>query len=202
MISCGQALVDLLAQHEVETVFGIPGVHTLELYRGLAASGLRHVTPRHEQGAGFMADGWGRVSGRPGVCFVITGPGVTNVLTPMGQAYHDSKPLLIVSAAVAATDHGRGTIHDLPDQAGLTAAVTAFSHSVRDPEELPDVLARAWEVFQSARPGPSTSRYRSMSSGARRARCAVRPARRLHHGSPGPTQSGRPPTCCIGRGGP
>lgn len=154
MISCGQALVDLLAQHEVETIFGIPGVHTLELYRGLAASGLRHVTPRHEQGAGFMADGWGRVSGRPGVCFVITGPGVTNVLTPMGQAYHDSKPLLIVSAAVAATDHGRGTIHDLPDQAGLTAAVTAFSHSVRDPEELPDVLARAWEVFQSGRARP------------------------------------------------
>ena len=74
MISCGQALVDLLAQHEVETIFGIPGVHTLELYRGLAASGLRHVTPRHEQGAGFMADGWGRVSGRPGVCFASSAP--------------------------------------------------------------------------------------------------------------------------------
>jgi acetolactate synthase-1/2/3 large subunit len=70
----GEALVTMLEQAGVDIVFGIPGVHTIELYRGLAASSIRHVTPRHEQGAGFMADGYARVTGRPGVCFVITGP--------------------------------------------------------------------------------------------------------------------------------
>ena len=77
----GEALIDLLAVNGVEVVFGIPGVHTVELYRGLAGSVIRHVTPRHEQGAGFMADGYARVSGKPGVALVITGPGLTNTIT-------------------------------------------------------------------------------------------------------------------------
>ena len=89
----GQALVRLLANYDVDTVFGIPGVHTLELYRGLPGSGIRHVLTRHEQGAGFMADGYARVSGKPGVCFIITGPGVTNAATAIGQAYADSIPI-------------------------------------------------------------------------------------------------------------
>ena len=89
----GQALVRLLANYGVDTVFGIPGVHTLELYRGLPGSNIRHVLTRHEQGAGFMADGYARVTGKPGVCFVISGPGVTNVATPIGQAYADSIPM-------------------------------------------------------------------------------------------------------------
>ncbi|UCF41786.1 MAG: hypothetical protein JSW43_05535, partial [Gemmatimonadota bacterium] len=78
MASCGEALVRILESYGVELVFGVPGVHTLELYRGLSRSAIRHVSPRHEQGAGFMADGYARASGRPGVCFVITGPGMTN----------------------------------------------------------------------------------------------------------------------------
>jgi glyoxylate carboligase len=82
----GETLIDLLEANDVDVVFGIPGVHTVELYRGLAASNIRHVTPRHEQGAGFMADGYARVSGKPGVCLVITGPGLTNIITPMAQA--------------------------------------------------------------------------------------------------------------------
>ena len=73
-VTCGQALVKLLANYGVDTVFGIPGVHTLELYRGLPGSPIRHVLARHEQGAGFMADGYARVSGKPGVCFIISGP--------------------------------------------------------------------------------------------------------------------------------
>jgi acetolactate synthase-1/2/3 large subunit len=154
MSSCGVAAVRLLESYGVTTVFGIPGVHTLEYYRGLADSGIRHVTPRHEQGAGFMADGWGRVTGHPGVSLVITGPGVTNVLTPVGQAHHDSQPLLVLSAAVDPAAHRRGTIHDLPDQRGLTGAVTAFSATVRNLEELVEAFARAWDVFESGRPRP------------------------------------------------
>lgn len=86
----GQQLIALLEAYGVDTVFGIPGVHTLELYRGLAASKIKHITPRHEQGAGFMADGYARITAKPGVCFVITGPGLTNIATAMGQALGDS----------------------------------------------------------------------------------------------------------------
>ena len=154
MTTTGEAVVGLLEQYGVGTVFGIPGVHTLEIYRGLAGSGIRHVTPRHEQGAGFMADAWGRVTGEPGVCFLISGPGVTNALTPVAQAYHDSRPLLVISSVVPAARRGEGDIHDLPDQRGLTSAITAFSHTVTDPAELPEVLARAYDAFTARRPRP------------------------------------------------
>lgn len=152
----GEALVRLLEQYGVDTVFGIPGVHTLEIYRGLARSSIRHVTPRHEQSAGFMADAWARVSGRPGVCVVITGPGLTNVLNPVAQAYHDSVPLLVLSSVTATADRGKGygLLHDLPDQRALTASITAFSHTVSHASELSEVLARAWEVFEGGRPRP------------------------------------------------
>jgi acetolactate synthase I/II/III large subunit len=154
MPSCGEALITLIERTGATTVFGIPGVHTLELYRGIGASGLRHVAPRHEQGAAFMADGYARVTGRPGVCVLIGGPGLTNAITPIAQAYHDSVPLLIVSGAVPASQRDLGEIHDLPDQQALLDTVTAFSHTVTDPDELGEVMDRALEVFGSRRPRP------------------------------------------------
>jgi acetolactate synthase-1/2/3 large subunit len=154
LTSCGEAVVELLEAMGTDTVFGIPGVHTLELYRGLARSDVRHITPRHEQGAGFMADGWARVTGRPGVCVLISGPGLTNALTPIAQAHHDSIPMLVISGVVPEAERGLGEIHDLPDQHALLAAVTAFSHTVSDPAELPDVFARAQDVFTARRPRP------------------------------------------------
>ena len=84
MATCGEALIRLLELYRIDTIFGIPGVHTVELYRGLGNSPIRHVTPRHEQGAGFMADGYARASGRPAACFIITGPGLTNIATALG----------------------------------------------------------------------------------------------------------------------
>jgi acetolactate synthase-1/2/3 large subunit len=156
MATCGEWLVRLLEAHGVELVFGIPGVHTVELYRGLPATRIRHVTPRHEQGAGFMADGYARVSGKPGVCFIVTGPGMTNILTAMGQAYADSVPMLVISA-VNRTEHlgmGEGRLHELPSQRGLVAGISAFSHTLLKPEQLPEVLARAFALFAAARPRP------------------------------------------------
>ena len=99
MTTVGIRLVEGLIARGIDTVFGIPGVHTIELYRGLAAAGdrIRHVTPRHEQGAGFMADGYARVAGKPAAAFVITGPGLTNTLTAMAQAKADSVPMLVIS---------------------------------------------------------------------------------------------------------
>lgn len=156
MTTCGEALIDGLEAYGVDTVFGIPGVHTLELYRGLGTSPIRHVTPRHEQGAGFMADGYARVSGKPGVCFIISGPGMTNIVTAMGQAYGDSIPMLVISSVtdVGTLGKGQGHLHELPDQRALVAGVAAFSHTVHDPAELPEVLKRAFDVFSGDRPRP------------------------------------------------
>jgi acetolactate synthase I/II/III large subunit len=154
MPSCGEALITLVQRAGATTVFGIPGVHTLELYRGIGGSGLRHVAPRHEQGAAFMADGYARVTGEPGVCVLIGGPGLTNAITPIAQAYHDSIPMLVISGAVPAAQRDLGEIHDLPDQRALLETVTAFSHTVADPSELGEVMDRALEVFGSRRPRP------------------------------------------------
>jgi len=156
MTTCGEYLVRQLAAWGVDIVFGIPGVHTVELYRGLPGSGIRHITPRHEQGAGFMADGYARASGRPGVCFVISGPGLTNILTAMAQAYADSVPMLVISSVNerARLGHGAGYLHELPNQRNLTAGMTAFSHTLLDVDSLPAVLARAFAVFEGERPRP------------------------------------------------
>lgn len=156
MTRFGRFVVECLAGYGVEYVFGIPGVHTIELYRGLAGSAIRHVTPRHEQGAGFMADGYARVSGKPGVCFIITGPGLTNIATAMGQAYSDSIPMLVISTvnSAGALGSGEGHLHELPDQRQLMRQVTAFSHTIHDPEEFETVLARAFATFESSRPRP------------------------------------------------
>jgi acetolactate synthase-1/2/3 large subunit len=144
MPTLGERLVEWLEVYGVDTVFGIPGVHTVEMYRGLAASGIHHVTPRHEQGAGFMADGYARVSGKPGVAFVITGPGLTNIVTPMAQAYADSVPMLVVSAvnALGALGMEAGDLHEVRRQGLIAAQCAAFSHTVLSVGELPAVLAR------------------------------------------------------------
>lgn len=156
MATCGEVLVKLLEGYGVEQVFGIPGVHTVELYRGLARSSINHVTPRHEQGAGFMADGYARTSGKPGVCFIITGPGMTNITTAMGQAYADSIPMLVISSVQSRSQlgGGRGKLHELPNQGALVAGVAAFSHTLMSAAELPGVLARAFALFQAGRPRP------------------------------------------------
>ncbi|WP_339719549.1 5-guanidino-2-oxopentanoate decarboxylase [uncultured Paraglaciecola sp.] len=154
--TCGEALTRLLQAYGVDTVFGIPGVHTIELYRGLNDSTLKHITPRHEQGAGFMADGYARVTGKPGVCFIITGPGMTNIVTAMGQALQDSIPMLVISS-VNRTQHlsmGEGRLHELPNQLAITSQVSRYSHTLLSVDNLPKVLAQAFAVFTSQRPGP------------------------------------------------
>ena len=118
MRTLGVYLAELLEAYGVDTVFGIPGVHTVELYRGLPLTRIRHVTPRHEQGAGFMADGYSRVTGKPGVCLLITGPGLTNAATAMAQAYADSIPMLVISSvnALGKMNSGKGHLHELKNQ--------------------------------------------------------------------------------------
>ncbi|MGP8033652.1 MAG: 5-guanidino-2-oxopentanoate decarboxylase [Steroidobacteraceae bacterium] len=155
-MSCGEAVMGLLAAYEGDTVFGMAGTMTLELYRGMARSGIRHVQCRNEQGASLMADGYARATGKPGVCTIIGGPGVTNAATGIAQAYCDSQPMLVLSGAAPTLSHGKGwgAIHELNDQAAVTAGFTAFSAMVRYPEEVPELMARAYAVFRGSRPRP------------------------------------------------
>jgi 5-guanidino-2-oxopentanoate decarboxylase len=152
----GEALVDLLEQSGVSHVFGIPGVHTIELYRGLANSRLDHVLAKHEQGAGFMADGFARASGKPAACFFITGPGITNALTAIGQAYSDSVPMLVFASTSAVSDLGRqrGRLHETKNQRAMLEPVTAFAATAFKPEDVPEYVNRAFAVFDTRRPRP------------------------------------------------
>jgi len=154
--TCGEAAIALLERYGVDTVFGMPGVHTLELYRGLVKSRIRHISVRHEQGAGFMADGYARASGKPGVCVLISGPGLTNAATPIGQAFSDSVPMLVLSSVAATKDlgKGRGRLHELTSQQAAMAPLTAFSRTILRPEALPAAYADAFRIFEAGRPRP------------------------------------------------
>jgi acetolactate synthase-1/2/3 large subunit len=136
-------------------VFGIPGVHTVELYRGLSGSPIRHITARHEGGAAFMADGYARASGQPGVAFVITGPGVLNALTPIAQAKADSVPMLVVSGVNARDSLGRGFgyLHEMPDQSAVVGALCP-TRTLTDAADLGAVLDWAFASMTGARPQP------------------------------------------------
>ena len=150
----------LLLEYGITTVFGIPGVHSLDFCNGLSNNSeeghLRHVQTRNEQGAGFMAEGWARATGRPGVAVVISGPGVTNSATALGQCFADSLPFLLISAEPSSDTigKGRGVLHEITEQKLVTTPLTAFSATARQPEDVPDLLAQAFAVFSGARPRP------------------------------------------------
>lgn len=154
-ITCGEATINLLEQYGVTTVFGIPGVHTLDFCRGLD-KGVKHVQTRNEQGAGFMAEGWARATGEPGVALVISGPGVTNASTAVGQAYADSLPLLLISAEADSKTIGRGwgVLHEITEQKKVTEPLTALSATARSAADVPGLLAQAFSIFSSQRPRP------------------------------------------------
>jgi acetolactate synthase-1/2/3 large subunit len=146
-ITKGQQLIALLEAYGVDTVFGIPGVHTLELYRGLAASNIQHITPRHEQGAGFMADGYARITGKPGVCFVITGPGLTNITTAMGQALGDSIPMLVISTVNAVGTEAQGCLHAMPQQADVVKPLTVANFQLNANDNVTETLAQVFAAL-------------------------------------------------------
>lgn len=157
MVRGGQALVRALEAHGVETVFGIPGVHSLEAYDALYDSDrLTTILPRHEQGAGFMADGYSRATGKPGVALIVTGPGVTNIATATGEAFADSSRVLVI-----ATNQERkhldklvGNLHEMTDQMSVLSSVTKWSTRVNDSGEIAPAIDRAFDELLSGRPRP------------------------------------------------
>ena len=153
----GCYLVELLAANDIDTVFGIPGVHNLELYRGLSASRLRHVLVRHEQGAGYAADGYARMSGRPAAAFTISGPGLTNILTAVAQAYSDSVPLLVVASTPVRASLGKqwGVLHELHNQWALAAGVFGVARAAASAEDVRDHLRACLASLRTGRPRPA-----------------------------------------------
>jgi 5-guanidino-2-oxopentanoate decarboxylase len=152
----GEAVVRALSANGVELVFGIPGTHTLPIHRHLTANGIRHVTPRNEQGGGYAADGYARVSGRPGVVVATSGPGVINTATPAATAYADSVPLLVVSPAMPTGVEGRDTgyLHEGKDQRGAMDALVSWSRRAGSPAEAATAIDDAFAHFTSGRPRP------------------------------------------------
>ncbi|MHA6262638.1 5-guanidino-2-oxopentanoate decarboxylase [Arenibacterium sp. CAU 1754] len=150
----GAQISHMLKDRGVDVIFGIPGVHNQEMYRGIEEAGITHVLARHEQGAGFMADGYARATGRPGVAYVITGPGLCNIMTPMGQAYSDSVPMLVISSCLDETAATKGQLHQMKDQQGAAACVCDWSEEARTSEAAYQLINRAFLEMHSARPRP------------------------------------------------
>ncbi|MFD1883018.1 5-guanidino-2-oxopentanoate decarboxylase [Paracoccus pacificus] len=181
----GKALVEQLASYGVDTVFGMPGVHTLAFFGPLAESSIRHVGARHEQGAAFMADGYARATGKPGVCLIISGPGVTNAATPIGQAYSDSIPVLAVTSAIARDEMGmgRGMLHEITDQQAVTTPITGFSATALTGRQIGEHLARAMTAFRTQRPRPA---HLSIPLDVLDAEIEIEPGRKVLPQRPGP----------------
>jgi len=147
MMTGGLAAARALLNEGIDIAFGIPGVHNLDLYEGMRQQPeLRHVLARHEQGAGFMADGFARATGKPAAVLTITGPGITNALTAIAQADSDHSPMLAIASQIDAPDVGRekGDLHELRDQLATVSGVVSWSRRVTAVEEIP------WAIHEAA----------------------------------------------------
>lgn len=153
----GEAVLRVLQLNGVDTIFGIPGVHTLDIYDALIDSGdIQHILARHEQGAGYMADGYARATGKPGVALIVTGPGITNVSTPIGQAYADSSPILLIATNQERKylDKMEGNLHEMTDQMGFMKPITKWNQRVMEVGDLPATITLALEALGQGRPRP------------------------------------------------
>ena len=150
-----QAVIASLRAFNINTIFGIPGNHTLPLYDAIYAEpGMRHVLARHEQGAGFMAEGYARASGNIGVACTITGPGATNITTPIAEAYADSIPLLVISSGLPRErpHYLLGSLHETKDQFASIEALAGWSRAITQVEQIPSALYDAFDYLRRDRP--------------------------------------------------
>ena len=147
-------LIKLLEELGVDTVFGYPGGSVLPVYKALYASKkIRHIRTSHEQGAAHAADGYARVSGKTGVCIATSGPGATNLVTGIANAYMDSVPVVFITANVPLSLIGTDSFQEV-DITGITMSVTKHNFMVKTPEELEECVFSAFEIAQSGRKGP------------------------------------------------
>ncbi len=152
-ITVAEALVRCLEQENVEIVFGHPGGAILPVYDALNKTVIKHVLVRHEQGAAHMADGYARVTGKVGVCMATSGPGATNLVTGIANAYMDSVPMVLITGQVATSMVGTDAFQEV-DITGITIPITKHNFLVKEPEQLPAVVRKAFLLASTGRPGP------------------------------------------------
>ena len=152
-----QALVQSLAREGVEVVFGLPGVQIMEAYNAFFDQpGIRLITVRHEQSAGYMADGYARTTGRVGVALVVPGPGALNAAAAVGTAYAASSPVLLVSGQIDSRMLGqnKGALHEVNDQLDVFKPITKWNARTTRPEEIPNLVHMAMQQVLDGRPRP------------------------------------------------
>jgi acetolactate synthase I/II/III large subunit len=152
-ITGSEILLESLKREKVEVVFGLPGGAVLPLYDAMYSAGIRHLLVRHEQAAAFAADGYARVTGKPGVCLATSGPGATNLVTGLTSAMMDSIPVVALTGQVPLSVIGKDAFQEA-DTVGITLAATKQSFMARTAAEIPAVIDRAFRAAVSGRPGP------------------------------------------------
>jgi acetolactate synthase-1/2/3 large subunit len=152
-VTGAQALVRSLEQQGVDVIFGLPGGAILPAYDPLRSSSLRHVLVRHEQGAGHAAEGYAWATGRTGVCMATSGPGATNLVTALADAYMDSVPIVAITGQVPSAMIGTDAFQE-SDITGITAPVTKHNELVTEAERIPAAIAEAFHIASTGRPGP------------------------------------------------
>src|SRR5215471_4970005 len=148
-----EILVACLEREDVDTIFAYPGGASMEIHQALTRSKIRTVLPRHEQGGAFAAEGYARATGRAGVCMATSGPGATNLVTGIADAYMDSVPLIAITGQVPQAMIGKGAFQET-DIYGMTLPVVKHSYLVTDINEIPRIVKEAFYIAQSGRPGP------------------------------------------------
>src|SRR5690348_14446051 len=148
-----EILVACLEREGVDTIFAYPGGASMEIHQALTRSKIRTVLPRHEQGGAFAAEGYARATGRAGVCMATSGPGATNLVTGIADAYMDSVPLVAITGQVPQAMIGKGAFQET-DIYGMTLPVVKHSYLITDINEIPRIVKEAFHIAQTGRPGP------------------------------------------------
>jgi acetolactate synthase-1/2/3 large subunit len=153
MMKASEVILEALKREGVDTIFGFPGGAVIPLYDALYHSDIRHILVRHEQGAGHAADGYARVSGKVGVCIATSGPGATNLVTPIANAYMDSVPMVAITGQVGRDLIGLDSFQEA-DITGITLPIVKHSYLVKRAEDLPRLIREAFYIANTGRPGP------------------------------------------------
>ncbi len=155
MLSGAEAMMECLLAESVDTIFGYPGGAIMPTYDALYSymDRLNHILVRHEQGAGHAAEGYARVSGRTGVCLVTSGPGGTNMVTPIADAIIDCTPMVCIVGQVKSTLLGTDAFQET-DMIGVTTPICKWNYQITDPNEVPEIMAKAFFIASSGKPGP------------------------------------------------
>lgn len=149
-----QCLIKALEDVGVDTIFGYPGGQAIDIYNALYDSKkLHHILVRHEQGAAHAADGYARATGKVGTVIVTSGPGATNTVTGISTAYMDSIPMVVITGQVATSSLGSDAFQE-SDMTGITMPIVKHSYLVHDPKDLPEIIAEAYYIASTGRPGP------------------------------------------------